>query len=777
LSGPATGHRRLYRHEARGVIRYLFGRVGNVQFSFKPHHEIKTLGGRPREWEARGDDPQFHLRQHRWLPALKGWYLLEMRIEGAPARGVAKFYFDFGAGLSEVHAVSLPFQTGKTAKRLVFFPAPPRLMRFDPMESLGRFTIPKLAFVPVSARFAETRMLAKLHRKTHEFKRLDNEAVSRRIRLEAEKLDMSYIDHLSRLYDNTFVGKSAQLEYSEWLARQEVRDTEHEREMLARIDAAARMPTFSVLMPVYNPNEEHLRAALDSVLRQSYPHWELCIADDASSLPHVARVLREYQRRDARVRVVFRSANGHISAASNSALDIAEADFAALMDHDDELAEHALLFMAVALAEDPALKILYSDEDKIDEQGKRTEPHFKPDWNPDLLLSQNYVSHLGVYDRRLLLDIGGFRAGVEGSQDYDLLLRCLPRIRAEQIRHVPRVLYHWRMAAGSTARASAEKSYTTEAGLKALVDYFTTQGRTDVEVTRGLVANTYRVRYHPPDPTPLVSLLIPTRDNRALLETCVRSILEKTRYPNYEIIILDNQSVEADTLRFFTDISAESARVRVLAYDHPFNYSAINNFGVKHARGEYIGLINNDIEVISPDWLDEMIGHAHRPEVGCVGAKLYYDDLSIQHAGVILGIGGVANHAHKFSTRTAPGYFARLLCVQNFSAVTGACLIVAKQLYQEVGGLNETNLPVAFNDIDFCLRVRQAGYKIVWTPYAELYHHESKSRGADDSPEKQARFQSETEYMKATWGDWLNNDPYYNPNLARNKTDYSLREF
>lgn len=572
---------------------------------------------------------------------------------------------------------------------------------------------------------------------------------------------------------NSLFEKSHAVAYDDWITQVEAPSLPSESEVKSRLAALKKHPLISVVMPVYNTDAEYLRSCLDSVLMQSYPRWELCIADDASPKQHVRSILEEYQSKDKRIKVVFRQRNGHISAASNSALSLATGGYVALLDHDDELSEHALLFMVEAINQNPKAKVLYSDEDKIDGDGWRSDPHFKSDWNPDLFYSNNYVSHLGVYRRSLLKKIGGFRVGVEGSQDQDLLLRCLPHVKSQEIVHVPRVLYHWRTVEGSTALASGEKSYTTAAGVKALTDYFS-EVNPAVRINSAALPNTYRVHWPIPDPSPLVSLLIPTRDKRELTETCVRSILDKTTYTNFEILILDNGSVEKETLDFFKQIQREDKRVRVLRYDHPFNYSAINNFGVRHTRGTVIGLINNDIEVISPEWLYEMVSHAMRPDIGCVGAKLYYDNGQLQHAGVILGIGGVANHSHKNFERHAHGYFGRLKLVQNLSAVTAACLLVRREIYEKVGGLDEENLRVAFNDVDFCLKVREAGFRNLWTPYSELYHHESISRGNEDTPEKKERFNGEVSFMKKKWGVALESDPFYNINLTKNREDFSL---
>lgn len=561
--------------------------------------------------------------------------------------------------------------------------------------------------------------------------------------------------------------------YNRWITKNDTPTASERIDMLSHAYKLQYRPRISVLMRTYNTPSALLREAIDSVCGQFYGNWELCIADDASTLPHVKDILMGYQSRDPRIKACYRDAKGDISAASNSALDLATGEFVAVLDHADKLSLHALYHVAVAFNEYPGAKIVYSDEDKLDESGKRFDPHFKPDWNPDLLYSQNYISHLGVYDAALVREIGGFRIDYEGGQDYDLLLRCVARCQDDEIIHVPKVLYHRRCQDNAAAQDTDEKRHTADVAIRALRDYFISRGE-EVTVHQGIGANTYRVQHAIPEPAPLVSLLIPTRDKLDLINTCVGSILKKTTYPNYEILILDNQSAEARTLEWFDDIQSDS-RIRVLRYDHPFNYSAINNFGAKHARGEFLGLVNNDIEVISEEWLSEMVSHAVRPKIGCVGAKLYYDDNTIQHAGVILGVGGVASHSHKRFPREAPGYFQRLLLIQNLSAVTAACLLVKKSIYEEVSGLNENDLTVAYNDVDFCLRVHEAGYRNLWTPYAELYHHESISRGAEDTPEKKARFTEEQEYMKRTWGKALDLDSAYNCNLTLSRVDFSLR--
>ncbi|WP_113286997.1 glycosyltransferase family 2 protein [Escherichia coli] len=723
-----------------------------------------------QSWVAEGNDPFFIIDLEQLSNISKGWYQFNISINCQPKQGLAKLYLDTGKGFNEFETVTLPYKRAVSVSRLFYLESPLVALRFDPLEQAAKFAINQFEIAAVDVKVVESALLARIQKEHQSYRDMPLEKIKKSILM--DNGDMS-IECLQAFYNETFSVTPSSVGYEEWIETVELPSLPGNEEVSLMLASMTHPPVISIVIPVYNPAEIYLRACLDSVLAQSYPHWELCIADDRSPKEHVQRVLREYEAKDSRIKVVYRKHNGHISAASNSALEIAKGDFVALLDHDDVLPEHAMLFMAQAICEQPHTQILYSDEDKINARGERFEPHFKSDWNPDLFFSQNYASHLGVYRRSLLQQIGGFRLGVEGSQDQDLLLRCLPHVAAEQIVHIPRVLYHWRTIEGSTALASGEKSYTTEAGIKALRDYFSKQ-QPEVTVEVGLVPNTYRVRYPISEPAPLVSLLIPTRDRRALTETAVRSIIDRSIYTHFEILILDNGSVEQETLDFFAQIQQEDSRVRVLRYDHPFNYSAINNFGVRHAKRAIIGLVNNDVEVINPDWLTEMVSHCMRPEIGCVGAKLYYSNDTLQHGGVILGIGGVAGHSHKHYPRHHPGYFSRLLLTQTLSAVTAACLLIRKDIYEEVAGLDEENLHVAFNDVDFCLKVREAGYRNLWTPYAELYHYESISRGAEDSPEKLARFAREVDFMKSKWGKHLELDPFYSPNLTKIREDFSI---
>jgi glycosyltransferase involved in cell wall biosynthesis len=729
-----------------------------------PLNQLNLDRGGDNNWVSTGEDPYFQMYfdKEKTLPA--GWYLLTLVINAPRRRSSARFYVDYGQGYSEQDAFSLRYERDRVASRVVYIKDNAASVRFDPLEYQGNFKVNLLQWRAISVEQANEKIAARISQvNADESKDAKHEAIK-------QKPGLASYEYYSELLNvNPDISS-----YNEWIENIEVANLPSLRESRQIASSFENRPLISIVMPTYNTDDKLLRECIESVIAQTYTNWELCIADDASTEAAVLTTLKEYEKLDSRIKITLRPKNGHISRTSNSALKMATGEYVALLDHDDTLSPHALMFVVKTVNENPNAKVIYSDEDKLDENGNRFDPHFKSDWNPELFYSQNYISHLGVYCRSLLTKIKGFRTGVEGSQDYDLMLRCLEHITYDQIVHIPYVLYHWRMVEGSTALSSDSKSYTTDAGVKSLKTHFQKLNKS-IKVGPGPVANTYRVQWPLPAKPPLVSLLIPTRDRRSLTEVAVRSILEKTTYKNYEILILDNGSKEPETLEFFEHIQLEYKNVRVIRYDYPFNYSAINNFGARHAKGKILGLVNNDVEVISPDWLSEMVSLALRPEVGCVGAKLYFSNDTVQHAGVICSLGGVAGHSHKHFDRSHPGYFYRLMLPQALSAVTAACLIVRKEIFDQVKGLDEENLKVAFNDVDFCLKVDEAGYRNVWTPYAELYHYESISRGAEDSPEKIKRFQTEIAFMKNRWPKVLSRDPYYNDNLTKDREDFSLK--
>ena len=562
-------------------------------------------------------------------------------------------------------------------------------------------------------------------------------------------------------------------EYADWVATFDTINAGTRASLRRKLRLLPKQPPISIVLPVYNPELHFLEAAIDSVRNQIYQHWELCIADDASTDPEVRPFLERSAASEARIKLTFRERNGHISACSNSAFGLATGDWCALLDQDDALTEDALAWMALEIDRHPDAGLIYSDEDKIDGSGERSNPFFKPDWNPELFLGQNFVNHLGCYRAELLREIGGFREGFEGSQDYDLVLRCVERLQAEQVRHLPRILYHWRMAGGSLAAIPDAKPYAREAARRAIGEHAQRRGMPGTVAPCPENNESHRFIHALPQPKPLVSIVIPTRDRVELLKQCVQSIRAQTDYPSFEIIVVDNGSVEEETLRFFHDAEADES-IRVMVDRGPFNYSRLNNRAAGEAGGEILIFLNNDTEIDKPGWLAELVSHATRSEVGAVGARLWYPDGTLQHGGVILGLGGVAGHAFPHIPRGHPGYFNRAWLQQNCSAVTGACLAVRKKVFEEMGGFDEENLGVTFNDIDFCLRLTKRGYRIVWTPYANLIHHESASRGHQRTREEQAEFERAVDYMQRTWGEELLWDPFYNPNLSLNPPGFEI---
>lgn len=530
---------------------------------------------------------------------------------------------------------------------------------------------------------------------------------------------------------------------------------------------------FSILVPLYNTKEQYLTEMLDSVKNQTYPNWELCLADGSDeSHQYVQSICQKESQSDPRIIYQKLKTNEGISGNTNECIRMATGDWYALFDHDDLLHPSALFEMMKIISAQPA-DLVYTDENTFNETPKDAfNPHFKPDYAPDNLRANNYICHFTAFKKELLEKAGGgFRSEFDGSQDHDLILRLTEQ--AEHIVHIPKILYYWRAHKGSTAEAIQAKPYVIEAGKKAVQAHLDRLGLKG-SVGDGPVPSMYRMRYELTS-TPLVSILIPNKDHKDDLKRCIDSIRTKTTYESYEIIVIENNSTEPETFEYYEEIK-QNPNIKVITYGKPFNFSAINNEGAKAAQGEQLLLLNNDTEVISPDWIQEMLMYAQREDVGAVGAKLYYPDGTIQHAGIGIGIKMLAGHWHKNFPKDHPGYFGRLTYAQNMSAVTAACMMVPKSIYEALGGLDES-FSVVFNDVDFCLRVREAGWLIVWTPWAELVHYESKSRGSDeDTPDKKAFFVKETNRFQRRWNRILTEgDPYYNPNLTREKEDFSPR--
>lgn len=700
---------------------------------------------------------------------LSGWVELDLGLEVAASRAAPRLSIDAGEGFDEARSIVLPEpRDGRIAATVRLPPGVRGLrlsLRADPATiHLGAASVRHATRLRLAWKVAEP--LVKKFRS-------DPAHIVSAARAAAKLIRAEGVSGVRRELAGR-AARSSAITYDEWVVRYDTLDREGCAALSRRLPLLRRRPLFSVLMPTFESPERWLRRAVESVREQIYPDWELCIADDASKSPHVGRVLRELAEADPRIRLVLRASNGHISQASNSALALARGELVVLLDHDDELPRHALFRLAEELEAHPDAAVIYSDEDRIDERGRRFSPYFKPDFSPDLLLSHNLISHLGAYRRTLVEELGGFREGFEGSQDYDLALRASEKVSPAQIRHIPAVLYHWRAIRGSAARAPAQKSYAVTAARRALQEHLDRNGKGGV-IEPGARPGLHRARYPLSKRKPLVSVIVPTRDSLELLRRCVRSLQEKTAYQPLELIVVDNQSNDPQTLAYLAELEQRSAAT-VLRYSQPFNFSDLNNQAARAARGEILAFVNNDVEAIESGWLDEMVSHALRDDIGAVGARLLYPDGTVQHAGIVLGLGpdGIAGTPHRGFSRSAPGYCNRAVILQNFSAVSAACIVMRRAVFEQAGGFDAEHLPVSYNDVDLCLRLRERGYRILFTPYAELYHKESASRGTDLSPEKRARFLAEVSYMRSRWGALLERDPYFNPNLSLDSDAFLL---
>lgn len=745
-------------------------RKARVPLELAPLHQIAVeSSGRQALYVSHGEDPQFSVVCDGGLGRLApGWYRFSMRMCTVDGFLVAPcLYADYGEGLSEATRIDLPEPDADGwVHAVVVVASRLRFLRLDPTIHSARFTLTDIRLERISRLRAAAAMCRTIGRaaprRTHAGLRAGARLLASALR---GRLGAGAAELASRYQQ---VHRRGDRGYTHWLAMFAAGGVDPDAPPAA--STANDGPLLSILLPVFNTPPRLLEACIRSVLAQTCADWELCIADDASTNPATRAVLEAYASRDARIRIVRGEQQAHISGNTNRALAIAKGRFVGFLDHDDELAPEAVEEIASALGRFPEARLLYTDEDKIDEAGQRFAPHFKPAWSPELLRALNYIGHFMVVDTGLVRELGGLRSGFDGAQDHDLALRCIECVPHTAIIHIPRVLYHWRATAGSTALGVERKPYATDAGRRAIAEHLARTG-IDGDVLP-LPDGRYRVVRHLPEQPPRVVIVIPTRDRVDLLRNCVQSVLGRTRYPSFEILIVDNGSTDPDTLAYLDAIDG-SGKVSVLPHAAPFNFSELVNRGVHASDGDVVCLLNNDIEVINADWLREMVSHALRPKVGVVGAMLYYPDDTIQHAGVILGVGGVAGHGHSRLQRGADGYISRARVVQNLTAVTGACMVFRREVFDAVDGF-DPQLAVAFNDIDFCMRVHAQGFFNVWTPFAELYHHESASRGPEDTPAKQARFALEAGFMKRRWGDALDHDPYYNPNLSLDSDCFAL---
>jgi glycosyltransferase involved in cell wall biosynthesis len=563
--------------------------------------------------------------------------------------------------------------------------------------------------------------------------------------------------------------------YTRWAAKYDTLDDEDRVRIRHHIASLKTKPLISIVMPVYNPDPKYFDETIQSVRSQLYPNWELCIADDASTNKVIRQIIDRHAGQDPRIRAVYRDKNGHICLATNSALELARGEFIALLDHDDILAEHALYWIASEIEKHPDVDILYTDSDLLDDSHQRFGVYFKSDFNLDLMLGHNMVSHLGVYRRSLIELVGGMRAGFEGSQDYDLLLRVLDQSALGRIRHIPAVLYHWRRSNKAPTYSMRNLDRCAAAAREAVKDFLESRNIDADIMPAPAVMAWQRIRYHLPDPAPKVSVIISAKNKSETIRKCVDGVLKGTDYPSLEVAIAVHNNDGGEIMTLLKEL-AKDPRVRILPYTGPFNSPAMNNFAAGNTNGEILAFLSDNIEITHAGWLREMVSQAVRPKTGAVGAKLYFPDGKIQHAGLILGMGGVAGHQYSRMPGIYVGRSGETILAHEMSAVTGACMVVCRSAFADVGGFNSADLPASFSDVDFCLRLRERGYRIIFTPFAELIHHVSASRGKDSALRQSEQFPVEFDYMIAHWGHLLERDPFYNLNLSLKSTTVDLAE-
>jgi len=743
------------------------------QISYSINSTANLLSHGDGLYSATSNDPSILIDltvEGKRLDGESGHIRMVVVVDSDDDKITSELYFDTGKGYSQECSLTRSFASGEIQEYILHKRFAKGLLRYDPHNRPGRLRIKHLLFYTWGERASYVSLVKDFARRLEDPTKMQplqgiNEAA---MLTTAKSFEDAYLHYLA--------GDSEPVKnpYSLWAKY-------IEKTSILRYKTSPTIKStikFSILVPVYNTEPAHLRECVMSVICQTYSNWELCIADDNSSRQETKDELQALVNLDDRIRVVIREENGHICRATNDALDLATGDRICFLDHDDILSPYALQAMEKIIANRPEIRLIYSDEDFLDPKGNRISPHFKSDWNRYLLYSHNYITHFVCIEANLVRQVGGLRIGTEGSQDYDLLLRIGNLLEDREIYHIPEILYHWRISETSTAGSSDAKPYTVAAGQKALTDALMERGE-DVIVDTHVQDNFYNVSWRfPGGVEPKVSIIIPTRNGLDLLRNCINSVLERTSYSLYEVIIVDNGSDDPEILSYFERLRSGGAGpvpISVFRFDEPFNYSRINNFAFQHATGDLVCLLNNDTEVVEPEWMRMMASYAVRKDIGCVGAKLLYEDDTIQHAGIILSLGGFAGHSHKGLDNQSFGYFMRPHLTQEVSAVTGACLMVRSEVFRQVNGLDETLFAVAYNDVDFCLKAREIGLKNIYVPSAVLYHYESKSRGYEDSPEKKARFAKEQSNLAKAWKHTLREDFSYNPNLTKDREDFSLR--
>ena len=693
--------------------------------------------------------------------ALNGFYMLELKSGVKVRPSLLHVQVCYHKNEHETAGFTIPLRPGFISKRIVHFTSVVRCLQFTCDHEITAINDLEFKFIPVNRFLANKHVQKKLKNN-----RLFEGYASSKLKVDDDVTWSAY----NRLFNKT----SNLLSYQDWIKNIEPLTFKH--------TVSNAQFLFSIIVPVYNSQVNWLKQLVNSVHEQSYHNWQLIFVDDASSSVDTLTTLDSIVQQDPRISVIKRANNGHISLATNDGIKQATGDYVVFLDHDDLLSPHALNELAHAINKQPTAKLIYSDEDLMAEQGARIKPHFKPDWNLDLLLSHNYITHLACYERSYLNGLGGMRIGYEGAQDYDLALRASKTLHSYEILHIPKILYHWRMVEGSTASDASNKSYATRSGLKAVQDYLDSIGE-NAKASHDRRDNFYKIKWPLPSKKvmPTVSIVIPSRNGLDVLKPCIESLIDTTQYQKLELVIVDNGTDDLEALEYLkylkneysTGSQSKPFTVKLIEDHGDFNFSRLINAGVKAASGDVLLLLNNDTQAIEAGWLQEMLSHALRKDIGCVGAKLLYPDETIQHAGVIMGLGGYAAHSHRGLPRYEAGYFCRAQVVQNLSAVTAACLMVRRDVFDQVNGFDES-FAVAYNDVDFCLRVRAAGYRNLYTPFAELYHHESKTRGEDTCVNKQARFNKEKAQLLARWQPIINHDPAYNPNLTRSNEEFSI---